>query len=111
MTQNKKHCMYAAACFCDLPSRSLITAWFKGVLKGRLHGVLPLHHNECCSKLQSPVHNKKRADEVDCDTEPIKKLLATKEARPNFTSLHFGEKCITVMATTTDKIPASSLLT
>jgi hypothetical protein len=54
---------------------------------------------------------KKRADEVDCGTEPIKKLLATKEARPNFTSLHFGEKCITVMATTTDKIPASSLLT
>ena len=82
MTQNKKHCMYAAACFCDLPSRSLITAWFKGVLKGRLHGVLPLHHDECCSNLQGPVNKKKRADEVGCDTERIEKATCDKSNTP-----------------------------
>ena len=54
---------------------------------------------------------KTRADEVACGTKPIKKLLATKAARPNFTSLHLGEQCVTVISTTTDKIPASSSLT
>ena len=56
------------------------------------HGVLPLHHNECCSKLQKALYTMKtRADEVDCGTKPIKKsyLRQKKHAQtlPFFTSV------------------------
>jgi hypothetical protein len=107
MRQNKKHCMYAAACFFDLNSRALITTCFKCVTKGRLHGVLPLHHDECCSNLQGPVKRKRELLRLVATLNALQRLLATIATRPNFTSLHFSEIFITVMATTTDKITAS----
>ena len=75
--------MYAAACFFDLPSRSLITAWYKGVLKGRLRGVLPLHHNECCSKLQGPVNNENKGlMRLIAALNPLKKATYDKSSTP-----------------------------
>ena len=82
MNKTNKHCMYAAACFFDFKSRALLTRYFKRVKKGRLHGVLPLHHDECCSNLEGPVYNKKIADEISCDSACTEKANCGKSDTP-----------------------------
>ena len=82
MNQSNKHCMYAAACFFALNSRALLTKYFKRLKEGKVHGVLPLHHDEGCSNLEGPVYNKNIADEIACESECTEKANCGKSDTP-----------------------------
>ena len=81
---------------CELHCRMKVESAENGMVqmcaqKGRLHEVLPLHHNEYCSNLQGPVHNKKKElMRLIAALHPLKGYLRQKkhaQTLPGFTSM------------------------